>query len=48
MTGHNIGVTTFYRKNLATLVFETAGHIEWLSDSNATVHFGIDEVMDVK
>jgi hypothetical protein len=41
-----MGLTTFYRQNLATLVLETAGHVDWLSNSNATVHFGIDEVRD--
>ncbi|RDB22512.1 hypothetical protein Hypma_010386 [Hypsizygus marmoreus] len=44
VTGLNIGVTTFYRQNLQTQVFETAGAIEWLSKSNATVQFGIEEV----
>jgi hypothetical protein len=29
----------------ATLIFETAGQIEWSSNSNATVYFGIDEVI---
>ena len=46
VTGSNFGQTTFLRQNLATLVFETAGHIHWLSNLNATVHFGIDEVID--
>ncbi|KAF8232397.1 hypothetical protein L208DRAFT_1397356 [Tricholoma matsutake] len=44
VTGHTTGVTTFCRQNPATHVFETAGAIEWFSNSNATVHFGIDEV----
>jgi hypothetical protein len=37
------GMTTFQRQNFATGVFETAGQIEWLSNSNATVHFGLDQ-----
>jgi hypothetical protein len=45
MTGLATGVTTFHRKNMTTLVFETAGQIEWISNSNVTVHFGIDEVI---
>ncbi|TFY79399.1 hypothetical protein EWM64_g4609 [Hericium alpestre] len=43
-TGLSIGVTTFHRKNTTTSKWETAGEIEWSSDTNATVHFGIDEV----
>ncbi|KAF7355178.1 hypothetical protein MSAN_01433500 [Mycena sanguinolenta] len=38
------GVTTFQRKNLTTNVWEPAGEISWTSNTNATVHFGIDEV----
>ncbi|KAF9246952.1 hypothetical protein BU15DRAFT_57896 [Melanogaster broomeanus] len=44
MTGNSIGTTTYKRKNLDTLDFETAGYIEWFSSSNATVCFGVDEV----
>ncbi|KAH7920276.1 hypothetical protein BV22DRAFT_814079 [Leucogyrophana mollusca] len=44
MTGLATGITTYHRKNLITLVFETAGQIEWTSNTNATVYFGIDEV----
>jgi len=44
MTGLTTSVTTIHRKNLATLVFEPAGSIEWSSDTNATVHFGLEEV----
>jgi hypothetical protein len=47
VTGLNTGVTTFHRKNPNTLIFETAGQIEWLSNSNANVQFGIDEVIFV-
>ncbi|KAA1466135.1 hypothetical protein DENSPDRAFT_830884 [Dentipellis sp. KUC8613] len=43
-TGLAIGVTTFHRKNTSTSKWETAGEIEWSSYTNATVHFGIDEV----
>ncbi|KAG8218375.1 hypothetical protein J3R82DRAFT_3995 [Butyriboletus roseoflavus] len=45
LTGHSMGTTTFHRKNLDTLVFETAGHIEWFSSFNATVWFGVDEFL---
>ncbi|KAJ7179823.1 hypothetical protein C8R43DRAFT_1093369 [Mycena crocata] len=38
------GVTTFQRLNLATGVWEPAGEISWMSHSNATVHFGVNEV----
>ncbi|KAF9221869.1 hypothetical protein BS17DRAFT_841634 [Gyrodon lividus] len=44
MTGNSIGTTTYHRKNLDTLIFETAGQIEWFSSSNATVWLGVDEV----
>ncbi|KIJ70281.1 hypothetical protein HYDPIDRAFT_104967 [Hydnomerulius pinastri MD-312] len=44
MTGHQTGTTTYHRKNLSTVIFETAGQIEWFSPSNATVWFGVDEV----
>ncbi|KAG6855029.1 hypothetical protein C0991_005958 [Blastosporella zonata] len=40
----NIGMTTFARRNLQTSVFEPAGEIEWLSNRNATIHFGIEEI----
>jgi len=44
MTGSTTGATTFHRQNSATLVFENAGSIEWTSNTNATVYFGMDEV----
>ncbi|KAG9317198.1 hypothetical protein JVU11DRAFT_1391 [Chiua virens] len=44
LTGHTMGTTTFTRKNLDTIKFETAGHIEWFSSFNAMVWFGVDEV----
>ncbi|KIK90988.1 hypothetical protein PAXRUDRAFT_831215 [Paxillus rubicundulus Ve08.2h10] len=44
MTGNSIGTTTYHRKNLDTLIFETAGQIEWSSSSNATAWLGVDEV----
>jgi hypothetical protein len=47
VTGLSIGVTTFFRKNPATNVYDTAGSIEWLSNTNAIVHFGINEVIHV-
>lgn len=43
-TGMPIGGTTFHRKNLNTMKWETAGEIEWTSNTNATIYFGIDEV----
>ncbi|KAH0839651.1 hypothetical protein J3R83DRAFT_569 [Lanmaoa asiatica] len=45
LTGHSMGTTTFHRKNLDTLIFETAGHVEWFSSFNATVWFGVDEFL---
>lgn len=39
-TGSNLGVTSIQRKNLATQRWEAAGHIEWTSDTNASVYFG--------
>ncbi|KAJ6629163.1 hypothetical protein B0H10DRAFT_2160627 [Mycena sp. CBHHK59/15] len=42
--GPSSGVTTFQRKNLNTSIWEPAGEISWMSNSNATVHFGINEV----
>ncbi|GLB33630.1 hypothetical protein LshimejAT787_0105140 [Lyophyllum shimeji] len=44
VTGMNIGMTNFYRQNLQTTVFEPAGAIEWLSNENATIQFGLEEV----
>ncbi|KAJ3811812.1 hypothetical protein EV368DRAFT_73710 [Lentinula lateritia] len=44
VTGLSHGLTTFHRQNLTTHIFETAGQIEWSSDYNATVHFGLEEV----
>ncbi|KDQ64744.1 hypothetical protein JAAARDRAFT_28384 [Jaapia argillacea MUCL 33604] len=44
ITGMTSGSTTFHRKNRATLVWEPAGQIEWSSNSNAMIQFGIDEV----
>lgn len=48
ITGLKIGMTTFYRQNLETQVFETAGQIEWRSNTNATVQFGIEEVIEME
>ncbi|KAF5393870.1 hypothetical protein D9757_000186 [Collybiopsis confluens] len=42
-TGLTRGLTTFHRQNVATGIFETAGQIDWLSDYNATVYFGLEE-----
>ncbi|GBE79301.1 hypothetical protein SCP_0204990 [Sparassis crispa] len=43
-TGSTSGVTSFQRKNLNTQRWENAGQIEWMSDSSATVYFGIERV----
>ncbi|OBZ76436.1 hypothetical protein A0H81_03575 [Grifola frondosa] len=43
-TGLSTGVTSMERKNLVTQRWENAGHIEWLSDYNANVYFGIERV----
>ncbi|KAG6832962.1 hypothetical protein H0H92_004846 [Tricholoma furcatifolium] len=40
----DIGVTTFHRRNAETGNFEPVGEIEWLSNVNATIHFGQEEV----
>lgn len=41
----NNGITTFHRTNLTTNMLETAGQIEWRSQTNLTVYFGgIEEV----
>ncbi|KAJ6599234.1 hypothetical protein DFH09DRAFT_1130502 [Mycena vulgaris] len=37
--GPSSGVTTFQRMNLK--------HISWTSNSNATVHFGVNEVSEI-
>ncbi|KAJ7086718.1 hypothetical protein C8R44DRAFT_820879 [Mycena epipterygia] len=42
--GPSSGVTTFQRQDLTTSVWEPAGEISWTSNSNATVHFGMDAV----
>lgn len=44
MTGEVRANTTFYRKNLNTGNYETAGSIEWTAEWNAKVTFGIDDV----
>ncbi|THV03273.1 hypothetical protein K435DRAFT_827117 [Dendrothele bispora CBS 962.96] len=44
VTGLKTGLTTFQRHNLKTDIFETAGQIDWLSNYNCTISFGIDEV----
>ncbi|KAJ7591234.1 hypothetical protein C8J56DRAFT_781949 [Mycena floridula] len=43
LTGLSTGVTTFRRYNPQTSGFETAGQVEWRSDTNATVHFGLEQ-----
>ncbi|EIM88220.1 uncharacterized protein STEHIDRAFT_155573 [Stereum hirsutum FP-91666 SS1] len=43
-SGLTFGSTTFHRKNMATAKWETAGEIDWTSATNATAHFGIEEV----
>ncbi|KZT26983.1 hypothetical protein NEOLEDRAFT_1062011 [Neolentinus lepideus HHB14362 ss-1] len=44
LTGLSSGVTTFQHKNLTTGIWDSAGQIDWTSNYNATVTFGIDEV----
>ncbi|TFK56119.1 hypothetical protein OE88DRAFT_1731742 [Heliocybe sulcata] len=44
LTGLSSGVTTFQHRNLTTGIWDTAGHIDWTSNSNATVTFGLDQV----
>jgi len=44
VTGSISGVTTFYRMNMETQRWETAGQIEWSSNNSATVYFGIEKV----
>ncbi|KAG1753859.1 uncharacterized protein EDB91DRAFT_420884 [Suillus paluster] len=50
MTGSSTGITTYHRKNMNSLSFETAGQIKWSSNTNATaVYFGVDsEEVSVK
>ncbi|KAH7903778.1 hypothetical protein BJ138DRAFT_1167630 [Hygrophoropsis aurantiaca] len=43
-TGHGPGITTYHRKNMITLLFDTAGQIEWTSNTSATAYIGADEV----
>ncbi|KAK1236670.1 hypothetical protein PQX77_000026 [Marasmius sp. AFHP31] len=44
VTGSHTGTTTFQRLNTNTGIYETAGHIAWLSSHNAMIAFGVDEV----
>ncbi|KAF9263575.1 hypothetical protein L218DRAFT_959113 [Marasmius fiardii PR-910] len=44
VTGFHAGTTNFQRLNSITGLYETAGEIAWLSNHNATVAFGVDEV----
>ncbi|KIK65447.1 hypothetical protein GYMLUDRAFT_258198 [Collybiopsis luxurians FD-317 M1] len=44
VTGLAHGLTTFHRQNLTTSIFEPAGQIDWSSDYNATIYFGLEEV----
>lgn len=44
MTQEQRANTTFYRKNLNTGNYETAGSIEWSTDWSARVTWGIDTV----
>jgi hypothetical protein len=37
-------MTTFHRQNLSTHIFETAGDMQWHSNSNVNVTFGVDQV----
>ncbi|KAG2348698.1 hypothetical protein BDR05DRAFT_943933 [Suillus weaverae] len=45
MTGPSGGTTTYQRKNMNSLIFETVGQISWSSNTIAsTVYFGLEEV----
>ncbi|KAH9951774.1 hypothetical protein B0H21DRAFT_190956 [Amylocystis lapponica] len=44
VTGSASGVTSIQRKNTTTQRWENAGQIEWASDSNASVYFGIERI----
>lgn len=45
MTGSAGGTTTYQRKNMNSLIFETVGHISWSSNIMASaVYFGLEEV----
>lgn len=45
MTGSSGGTTTYQRKNMNSLIFETVGHISWSSNIVASaVYFGLEEV----
>ncbi|KII95348.1 hypothetical protein PLICRDRAFT_48312 [Plicaturopsis crispa FD-325 SS-3] len=45
----NNGITTFHRTNLTTNMLETAGQIEWRSQTNLTVYFGgIEEGISIR
>ncbi|KAL1743309.1 hypothetical protein HDZ31DRAFT_83494 [Schizophyllum fasciatum] len=44
MTGLSSGLTTVQRRNPNTQIYETACEIEWKSDTNATVSFGVEQV----
>ncbi|KAF9045893.1 hypothetical protein BDZ89DRAFT_1108754 [Hymenopellis radicata] len=43
ITGLVTGSTSFHRQNLKTAIFESAGSIEWFSNHNATVTFGVNQ-----
>ncbi|KIY72924.1 hypothetical protein CYLTODRAFT_434500 [Cylindrobasidium torrendii FP15055 ss-10] len=43
VTGLNSGLTSFYRRNPNTEIFEAAGSIEWFSNYSATVLFGLNQ-----
>ena len=44
VTGSTTGVTTFYRMNMDIQRWETAGAIEWSSNTSAVVSFGVESV----
>ncbi|KAG2369987.1 hypothetical protein BDR07DRAFT_330321 [Suillus spraguei] len=45
MTGSSGGTTTYQRKNMNSLIFETAGQISWSSNTNpSAVYFGLEDV----
>ncbi|KAH9853768.1 hypothetical protein C2E23DRAFT_727831 [Lenzites betulinus] len=43
-TGLNTGETSFHRRNMQTQIWENAGHVEWSSPINGSVHFGVERI----
>ena len=43
-TGTHTGVTSIERRNQSAQRWENAGHIDWSSDANGNVYFGMEKV----